>query len=525
MKKLTFILMAIFLIFAITACNFDDNEKKEKEDTNRKFWARNMKTDEFYQVSAEKLAENSRCIIWAEKGSNVTEATANNMANAYNHIYTIMMNAFGYEVSSNDLYDLFGVKGLPDMDTMQIAHYLATEKTSDAKLTILLLDIKDEYKPGVNDSFVAGFFDAVHLNKKQNNPKYPKLKYSNELDMIYVDTYPSKLGSDESNATLAHEMQHLMNLVTSAVNRYDEHTGEVPQMDLWINEGLSCAAEWLYKNGDPLKRVDWFNSNRGEIGLGNNFYVWGNRDKNPYANLDDYATAYLFFQYLRLQADEPDDIYFDIITSNYPDYRAVINAESINSNHKYKWERLLRDWFAANYMKNSSGLYGYKGAITVNPPMFPNDKGTVSLFPGEGVYSRINGSDSVPSFSDNSIIKYAGLNSSGDPITSGSAKGVRLTYNVNKIAAGSAVTGNTTGVASSVNISVPDGNASLQIAPNVFSGPYIVDAGYFLRKNQNYGMSDNVIRSVSVINDGEQAENPISLKLDRSKLKRVFINE
>jgi hypothetical protein len=69
-----------------------------------------------------------------------------------------------------------------------------------------------------------------------------------------------------------------------------------------MNEGLSEAAGYLYgmttANGDPSDRMATYNDYYNDaIGLGDNFYVWDNRDL-----LTDYATAYMFFQWLRLQS-------------------------------------------------------------------------------------------------------------------------------------------------------------------------------------------------------------------------------
>jgi hypothetical protein len=481
MKKFIFVLMTVFFVFAITGCPPEDGEKEGRE-----FWARNIKTDTFYKLNAEKLAETPLCVVWAEKGSGVTDETAFNMANAYVTVFMKMMSTFGWTALDDDL---------GEVNTMEVAHWLATDTTNDAKLTILLLDIKDNYSAS-NKAYVAGYFDSINFFDDV---------HSNNLDMIYMDTYPSKPGSPESNGTLAHEMQHLMNFVSSVA--FDR--GNV--MDTWIDEGLSGAAEWVYSGVHPKIRWEYYNQDQsGLIKKGNNFFIWGNRgDESNYANLDDYATVYLFFQWLRLQSN--NSIYKKIIMSEFFDYRAVTNeAKEIDSGYS-NWSFLLRDWLAANYINDGTGRYGYKNEKdlrTVKAPMFPGGTTTVNLYPGEGVYSKISGSDTVPSSSG--VINYAGLNSSGAPVTSGgSASGARLTYNVNTNKTGSSVPGNTTGVAS---IAISAGNALLQTASNeFFSDPYIVDAGFYLRRNENIGRyagkSDKI------------------LKIDKSKINKVEIDE
>jgi hypothetical protein len=526
MKRFSFILMILLALFVITGCPEDDDNKDDNKNTNgyttnptRKFWAQNMITDTFYQITAEKLAENDKCVVWAEKGSGVTTATANSVAKEYsNTIYPKMMNTFGWQTNDPDL-------GL--VNVMQIAHYFATRKTKGAKLTILLLDIKDGYTTQ-GDAYVGGYFYFMDLFEK--DPNYPDIK-SNELDMIYMDTYPSVPGTKSSYETLAHEMQHLINFISSLLIRSSD---ELKLMEIWIDEGLSTAAEWVYSGEHPEDRWKYYNEDpSGLIKTGNNFYLWNNHKDNPLANLDDYATAYLFFQYLRLQSinDKTTDIYFDIATSEFPDYRAVITAEDINSIHKNNWSLLLRDWHAANHINSSTGRYCYKNdpvLKNVKAPMVPADTTTVNLYPGEGVYSKTTSAGTLPTASGN--IKYAGLgtrlSSSIPSDIYSTANGALLTYNVNTNKEGSYEAGSTTGIAPSVGISINSGNASVQMLSKNFSGPFKVDASYFIRKNGNKGVSDINIRSVINKNNGMNGnKNNNILKFDKSKIERVFINE
>jgi len=490
MKKYAFIFMTAILMLAITGCDFDDDDGN--------FWARDLtkKTPTYYKVNAEKLAENSLCEVWAERGSGVTVTTANTIADEYiNNIYPKMMKTFGFQINDPDL---------GPVNTMQFAHYIITDKISGGKLTILLLDIKDGYNAKSNPAYTAGYFTPFNFFEDKN---------SNSREMIYMDTNPANPTSPESLETLAHEMQHLMNFVTSVAFRYKNKT--LSLMETWVDEGLASAAQWVYSGKYSDGRLKHYNSGgSGLIAKGNNFYIWDNHDKESnVAILDDYATVYLFFQYLRLQSSNNDAIYHDIITSQYPDYRAVTTANSINSAHKNKWETLLRDWFAANVLKNSTGEYGYKGEINTTARYFPSTGTTVSLYPGEGVYSNATNNYSVPSSSGN--ISYAGLTSSGTVVTTGSTNGVLLTYNINtnsnKDTATSAI-GTTTG-ASSVQIT----------DSKQFTGSFQVDAGYFL-KNRN-GLSDE-IRSVFNGNSGRSiGKSDNFLNFDRSKIERVFIDE
>jgi len=133
------------------------------------------------------------------------------------------------------------------------------------------------------------------------------------------------------------------------------------------------------------------------------------------------------------------------------------------------------------------------------------------------------GTTTVPGSSGK--IRYKGFNSSGNPVASGGNASVAwLTYNVEEDNTEVSASGKTTGVASSVDISMSVGSSSLQIASSNFLAPYVVDSGCFLRENQKRGRSASGIRS-AVINDGENAGKSNIPKIDRAKLKRVIVDE
>ena len=249
--------------------------------------------------------------------------------------------------------------------------------------------------------------------------------------MVYVDAYPGVPGSDQSNRTLAHEMQHLMNYVTGrAMGR--------SSMDTWINEGLSGAAEYMGTHTHNNGRIQWYNNDRlGTIVKGNNFFVWeSGYSTNPNRVLDDYATVYMFFNWLRLQASTGSGIYKTIINSTSVNYTAVTAAAAmeINSGYSNNWPLLLRDWMAANYINAPSGRYGYRNDPLLKqilPQLLNGSSGSFHpLAPGEGVYTQ---KTSMPGATLN--IKYAGLplRSSTTPPNDSSASGssALLSYNIN----------------------------------------------------------------------------------------------
>jgi hypothetical protein len=249
-------------------------------------------------------------------------------------------------------------------------------------------------------------------------------------------------------------------------------------MDTWIDEGLSSQAEHIYRGTYSTDKVKWFVDDEcGTIAKGNNFFIWDNHTtETPLAILDDYASVYLFFRWLYLQANEPlkSNIFYEIETSrNFSDYHAVTDiAQKINPDWG-NWEYLLRAWLAANYYPKNAD-YGYKGdsnfhEIKVNPISGPS----ATLFPGEGVYSVIN-SSSAPNFTGPGNICYAGLTDNSSAIdTSIPYQGdILLTFNANTAQSGPVEKGSLTNVAPPA----PSRMAAKDAAVTEYTGPYVIDA-------------------------------------------------
>jgi hypothetical protein len=448
----------------------------------RKFWAQNLSTNNFYQLDAELLAESKNCRVWAEKGSGVSIATANTMANAYEgKILSKMLDTFAYKgpigYNGRELGPIDKIENgvVVANDTLELANAL----TDDDKLTILLLDIRDGAKQ--NEPYCAGYFWAG--NFYENNPSDQYTRYSNYCSMIYVDTYPGVPGSEDSNQTVAHELQHLMSFVNAVI------TDKESVLDTWINEGLSSAAEWLYLGEQVKSKVNDYNNDRsGMIQQGNNFFVWDNHEygNNPNAILDEYSTVYLFFQWLRLQSGSTS-IYKEITLSNNYNHLAVTGAanKAMSGKGYDDWGTLLKTWLAANYINAPSGPYGYHddGVLkNVKAKTAPGGVTSISLAPGEGVYS-ITDNYNMPV--NKQSVRYAGLDKFGNDVsdTETFSGGALLTYNVNtNNERYTPESGTTTGVAASyaeADIEAP-GRSALGLS---FPGPFAISAGDMLRRN------------------------------------------
>jgi hypothetical protein len=491
MKVKQFLLYCCFFVFLFCSCDIQliigggsgGGSGTINNPTNvppRKFWAINTETNSFYQLEAELLAESKNCRVWAEKGASITTATANTMAKAYEEeIRSKMLDTFAYkgQIGYNEGGELGPIDKIKNgkvvaNDTLELAGWMTDD--DEKKLTILLLDIKDGYKQGMNGGYVAGYFWSGNII-----PDPSIAKYSNRCSMIYVDTNPGVPGSDESNSTVAHELQHLMTYVNAYISDKEY------LLDTWIDEGLSSAAEWLYLGGQVNSKIDWYNYDlSGLIQKGNNFFVWDNRETEyKDAVLDDYSTVYLFFQWLRLQSGSKD-IYREITLSDNYNYLAVTDAanRAMSGNGYDDWGTLLKTWLAANYINAPSGPYGYLDDSvlkSIKAKTAPKGVTSISLAPGEGVYSITNNFN-LPW--NNQNVRYAGLDKSGNTLsdTKTFSGGALLTYNANTNIIGATENGTTTGVAASYAEADAKGRSAIVVS---FSGPFAISAGDMLRRN------------------------------------------
>jgi hypothetical protein len=472
-KKFLFLLIVFSLILysCPIATNTDkDGDGDDKEELNGNFWAHDFATNKRYRLQADKIAEGVNCTVWVENKSAADLEIAQSIADKFDDkIYQLMLETFGFNFVQNST-------------TYNTLTYTDALGDGDGKLCILLLDIKDGSGPE-SGAYVAGYFWSNDLYTGQ---------YSNKRDMIYINKIDNMDKIETVYSTIVHELQHLMSYVTSVRVR----SGKV--LDIWIDEGLSEAAEWVYKEKHPESRWEWYNRSgygRGESSLiekGNNFFVWGNRaEEYTDAVLDDYSTVYLFFQWLRLQFGI--SVYKDIIMSDYSDYHAVTNAYSLDPVYADDWASLLRDWLAANYFNYHEGLYGYMdepNLSEIKAHFLPVTGTSYPLYPGEGVYSYVSVNTTVPASSGN--IEYRGMRISnsapqiptlyppGESLYASGNQNVLLSYNVNtNTENGSRENGTVTGAVPAASI-----KPSFSQISNNFSGLFSISGNDMLKRNK-----------------------------------------
>jgi hypothetical protein len=345
-------------------------------DVDKTFRAQSAVDNSWYTVKTKKLAEGSSCVVYGDILEGISAATAAGIAAEYDgKIHGPITGAFG------NIY------------------YMPNNSFAGAdKVILLLLDIKDGYAG--SGGYVAGYFDFTHM--------YSSFENSNEAAMLFLDVNPGTAGGEEFYSTIAHELQHLINYSqTAALGKNSKN--------LWIDEGLSSGAEYIY-GGHQESRIAYFNADPQEtIVYGNNFFVWdGFWEEERGDVLANYATVYLFFQWLRIHAGGVG-IYKAIVDASESDYRAVTGAAAAIDPKFNNWEPLLSTWMLANVYSGtapatgSNRFYGYRGEIKTTAHGFKNTgKEDWPFSPGEGIFSEMNGPFTPPGDSG-AHIRYRGF--------------------------------------------------------------------------------------------------------------------
>ncbi len=199
-------------------------------------------------------------------------------------------------------------------------------------------NIGDIWRPGVdNDARLtvlnaplngaAGYFGASDEFPRATHP------YSNQREMIYMDTGVLRYGGDAYLSVLAHEFQHAVHWHLDA--------GE----DVWVNEGMSEMAAHL--SGYRLGFVrDFLETPETQL----NFWP-----DDPSKTAPHYGAASLFMAY---------------IAQHYGGYAGLSElareqGDGVNGVERYlaqfgaTFAQVFEDWVIANYLDSDDGKYGY----------------------------------------------------------------------------------------------------------------------------------------------------------------------
>jgi len=290
------------------------------------------------QRSVRCLYSGIYCTVWGsttdDTAVRIDSSIAQSIADAFDGYYTNMVNSFG------QWYDADG----------------------DSKLAIFCYNIGSDPVGATISAYTAGFYRPTDLISSTGHIGSINFGAGScngmSMDCIHLDTYPT-MGystplSDIPNAfsTLVHEGQHLINFS----NQFVTGSKYCGQMDTWLNEAFSMAAEHMICGSDATAtRVRYFN----------NSYTPGTALTRWNGSLSNYANSYLFGQYLRtrygsLTATDGNTFFKTLLTAwqNQAGGDPLpLAAELLMTTP----EQLVLDFWAAIWLRRDSGDYGFRG--------------------------------------------------------------------------------------------------------------------------------------------------------------------
>ncbi|MBN2652675.1 MAG: hypothetical protein JXR63_09840 [Spirochaetales bacterium] len=277
----------------------------------------------YYKITAEKKygTATSKALVFVEKGAYPTKTTTYVSDTSYNTAGQIFEEEIDPAVTS-----FFGTPTDLDGNNQVIILYFAMSASAFFHYP---------------ESRVCGYFYKGDL--------YSNISNSNGGEIFYINLNAAHPLSDLQLRTIAHEYQHMISYGRRVI------MNNLPEMDLWIDEGLSESAETIYSEEPNYSRISYMKYS-SKIANGHPLVTFEN-------DLEDYAMSYTFIQYLRLQARQSrtnPTIYSEIVQSKYGDYRAI---ESVMKKVDFatfpNFEEILIHYHIANKF-NKEGVYGYR---------------------------------------------------------------------------------------------------------------------------------------------------------------------
>ncbi len=267
----------------------------------------------------------------------------------------------GFSISSQYIDDIINKFEASYQNTINIFGN-HTDLDKNKKIKFIFFDINNGEQDG---TFIAGYFNPADLFTDEGN----------NGEILYIDAV--NIGnSDDTAATMIHELQHLINFNMNKIRL--QRSSEI-----WINEALSETSDILHRGGEmPSYRLNAYNrqsTGNQSIALGNYFYQWD-------STIEDTATASLFMYWLYIQNSKNSSIIKDIAFS-----KNSFNYKSIEEVAKNKlglnnWDDILSTWVKANYSQDSLSLEGYKDNIKLSTKaMTLNNDMSLPLPPGSAV--------------------------------------------------------------------------------------------------------------------------------------------
>jgi len=316
----------------------------------------------------------------------------------------------------------------------------------DGKLAIFCYDIDNDYKNDTAEYYTAGFFRMSDLASSDGKTNGLYTGYGTSgmnCDCIHIDTYPGMAISHNRPlddytycySTLVHEFQHLISYSyqVSGKTYYDS-------METYLDEAFSMAAEHMINGSSSTShRISWFNSS-DEYEPGISLTVWS-------GELSNYANSYLFGQYLRTRYEQlnpghGNELFKTVLVqrnSNKGGNSLSLIAGILGTSP----EELVYSFWAAVYLKDASGIYGFNGETWANliSPVFSTGNSGSEIYNGGCKYYTFANALTLSeytnlrfiSISDSGEVNVSGVPILGDlKITRNSETSAKVTFTSNK---------------------------------------------------------------------------------------------
>ena len=268
------------------------------------FWVEDKETSERFQVAARLAYKTAHTYFFVEEGVNLNKAKLKRLADRFERMTYPTNRAF------------FGEEWSPGVD-------------NDPHLTILLVDSLGVYYQNSMDEY------SRLINK-----------YSNEMEIIYIDLHAVESGND---CILAHEFQHMIQWAVD------------PSEQTWMNEGFSELACPL--NGLRPWYVDLISDAFTEL-PDTQLNAWSGELSQAATQL---GASYLFMTYFMDRFGERATHALVAHPKNGVDSLDAV-LQSLDAGIGF--DDVFADWVVANYLNDPSLAEGQYGYHVLNLPPF-----------------------------------------------------------------------------------------------------------------------------------------------------------
>lgn len=315
------------------------------------FYVESTTSGKFTKSDAIVRAIGNYCVIWVDKdnynsgaihkNNQITSTQATALAAKFDEIYPLARQLLGNEYGKSPGDPHGGIDG-------------------DEKIHILIYDIDFDFTPGQQGGTFGYFW---------GKDEYPTIlqKYSNKMEMFYIDAHFYDMYPSAIYSTLIHEFQHMINF-----NEKYFQKGLRPET--WYNEMLSMLAEDIIAPIIGIEETDPGHPIKLRIPLFLDTYDWYGVDEwvNNDDNFINYSVVYAFGAYLIRNYGGPRLVY-EMLHNNRADHASVTQAlKSATGQSSLDFNTALGRYAEALLYSKTHG--GITGKVT-----FDKDSNTYTL--------------------------------------------------------------------------------------------------------------------------------------------------